>query len=399
VAERDETNKAVNANNAAVVVTDPKTGEILSFIGSKNYFEDSYPKGCDELPAGSCLFDPKYDVVSMGLRQPGSSFKPFVYATAFKKGFTPDTVLWDVKTEFNPNCSPLADQEKDIFGQDCYHPYNYDQNFRGRVSLRNSIAQSLNLPSVKLLYLAGLNNVLQTARDFGFTTLNDPARYGLSLVLGGGEVNLLELTSAYGVFAREGMKIPPVSILKIEDNNGNIIEQNQKQATKVLDTQIARQINDILSDNKARSPIFGENSMLYFPGYDVAAKTGTTESYKDAWTMGYTPFAVVGVWVGNSDNSPIDKKTGIGLAAPIWRKIMEKLLISNPIENFTDPDPILETKPALSGKLDSSDTHTILYYINKDDILGPQPQDPQKDQQYFNWQSGIDNWLRSHSQY
>jgi membrane peptidoglycan carboxypeptidase len=255
------------------------------------------------------------------------------------------------------------------------------------------------LPSVKLLYLAGLNNVLQTARDFGFTTLNDPARYGLSLVLGGGEVNLLELTSAYGVFAREGMKIPPVSILKIEDNNGNIIEQNQKQATKVLDTQIARQINDILSDNKARSPIFGENSMLYFPGYDVAAKTGTTESYKDAWTMGYTPFAVVGVWVGNSDNSPIDKKTGIGLAAPIWRKIMEKLLISNPIENFTDPDPILETKPALSGKLDSSDTHTILYYINKDDILGPQPQDPQKDQQYFNWQSGIDNWLRSHSQY
>ena len=237
---------------------------------------------------------------------------------------------------------------------------------------------------------------LQTASDFGITTLNNPERYGLSLVLGGGEVNLLEFTSAYGIFATEGQKISPVSILKIEDSNGNIIEQNQKQPTKVLDTQIARQINSMLSDNVARTPVFGANSQLYFPNNDVAVKTGTTENYNDAWTMGYTPFAAVGVWVGNNDNSPINRKTGGMIAAPIWHKIMNKLIATNPKENFTKPDPQQVTKPALNGSLDTQDTHTILYYINKDDVLEPQPTNPQTDPQYFNWQAGIDNYLKSH---
>ncbi|MDO8486112.1 MAG: transglycosylase domain-containing protein [Candidatus Staskawiczbacteria bacterium] len=393
VEEADKTNRTFNANNTALVVIDPKTGEILSLIGSKNYFEKSYPEGCEETPQGLCLFSPQFDVATMGYRQPGSSFKPFVYATAFKKGYTPDTVLWDVKTEFNPYCSPDANQLKDAYGLACYHPQNYDETYRGKVTIRQSLAGSLNLPSVKTLYLAGLNDSIQTAKDFGITTLNEPDRYGLSLVLGGGEVTLLEMTSAYGVFATEGVRSPIVSILKIEDSDGKIIEENKKQPTKVLDTQVARQINNILSDNSARAPIFGVNNALYFNGYQVAAKTGTTQYFNDAWTMGYTPFASVGVWVGNNDNSSTDKKTGIGLAAPIWRKIMQKLLESRPVENFNSPNLITNINPILLGQIDPADTHSILYYINKKDPLGPPPQNPTDDIEYLFWETGIKNWL------
>ena len=392
IEDSEKFNMARDANNTALVVIDPKTGEILSLVGSKNYFEKPYPIGCDEKPSGSCLFDPKFDVATMGLRQPGSSFKPFVYATAFNKGFTPDTILWDAKTEFNPNCPADGNGAIDSSGQQCYNPRNYDGLYRGKVSLRQSLAGSLNLPSVKIFYLTGMDKTLQAARDFGITTLNDPDRYGLSLVLGGGETNLLELTSAYGVFATEGLQTSSVSILKIEDSEGNIIEQNNKQPTKVLNTQTARQINNILSDNNARSFIFGPSSPLYFPGYQVAVKTGTTSNLKDGWTMGYTPYTVVGVWVGNSDNSPT-KDAGVGLAAPMWRKVMEKIITSRPAENFTPPDQITNRNPVLLGQLDPNNTNTILYYINKDDPLGPPPQNPSADPQYVLWQAGINNWL------
>ena len=389
----DKTNKTFNANNAALVVIDPKTGEILSLIGSKSYFEKSYPEGCDETPQGLCSFTPKFDVATMGLRQPGSSFKPFVYATAFKKGYTPDTVLWDVKTEFNPYCSPYANQSKDAYGLDCYHPQNYDGLYRGKVTMRQALAGSLNLPAVKTMYLSGLGDSLQTAQSLGITTLTDPDRYGLSLVLGGGEVTLLEMTSAYSVFATEGLRTPPVSILKIEDNEGKVIEQKKKEPTKVLDTQVARQISSILSDNSARAPVFGINNLLYFSGYQVAAKTGTTQYFNDAWTMGYTPSAAVGVWVGNSDNSSTNKKTGIGLAAPIWRKVMQKLLETYPVENFTPPDLITNINPVLLGQTDPNNPHSILYYINKDNPLGPAPQNPADDIGYLFWEVGIKNWL------
>ena len=396
VKDADKINVEFDANNTALVVIDPKTGEILSLIGSKDYFGKSYPKGCDQKPGGSCLFDPQYDVATIGQRQPGSSFKPFVYATAFKKGYTPDTMLWDVKTEFNTNCTPDGNQEtKDQYGLDCYHPQDYDGKYRGILSLRSALNQSLNIPSVELLYLAGVKDSLKTSYDMGITTLNQPDRYGLSLVLGGGEVTLLEMTSAYGVFATEGQKIPPVSILKIEDSNGNIIEENKKEATKVLDTQIARQINDILSDNNARAPIFGVNNALYFNNYQVAAKTGTTQYYNDAWTMGYSPFAVVGVWVGNNDNSSTNKKTGIGLAAPIWRKVMEKLLTSHPVENFIKPDTPQNINPVLLGKFPEGDPpHNILHYIDKNNPLGPPPQNPENDLMYLFWEMGVQNYIK-----
>jgi len=390
IKDADETNKSKGANNAAMVVLDPKTGEILALIGSKDYFADPYPE------TGGVLFDPKYDVAAMGERQPGSSFKPFVYATAFKKGYTANTVLWDVKTEFNPSCDPSGDAVVGANGSDCYSPQDYDGKNRGPVTIRTALDCSLNIPSVKVLYLAGIPNVLQTAKDFGMTTLRDTKNYGLSLVLGGGAVNLLELTGAYGVFATEGNYIPPISILKITDASGNIIEQNQTQPTKVLDTQIARQINNILSDNNARAPIFGANSPLSLPGYQVAAKTGTTENFIDGWTMGYTPFVVVGVWTGNNDNSPT-KDYGVGIAAPMWNEVMQKIVSSHPIENFTPPDDPKGTptnrSPVLLGQLPLGDTHTILYYVDKNNPLGSQPQNPASDPQYNLWQTGINNWL------
>ncbi len=380
------------AYNAATVAINPKTGEILALVGSKDYFGEPYPKGCDEQAGNKCLFAPKYDVVTMGQRQPGSSFKPLVYATAFKRGFTPDTVVWDVKTEFNTYCSPDAQQVVDATGSKCYHPQNYDGNVRGKVSLRQSLAGSLNIPSVKTLYLAGIPESLETARDLGITTLTDTNNYGLSLVLGGGDVNLMEMVSAYGVFATEGDYTAPVSILKITDSEGNIIEENKVNSTKVLDTQVARQISNILSDNNARSFIFGPNSPLNIPGYDVAVKTGTTQNYVDGWTLGYAPSIAVGVWVGNNNNVPT-YDSGVGLAAPIWHKIIEKVLEGQPKESFTAPDPITGRSAALMGTLPKEDIHTILHYVDRNNPLGPEPRYPEKDPQYSHWQAAITNWV------
>ncbi len=394
IKDADTKNKKQNANNSAVVVINPKTGEILTLIGSKDYFAKSYPEGCDTKTSGKCLFDPKYDVATIGQRQPGSSFKPFVYATAFKKGYTPSTQLWDVKTEFNINCDPSGTQTVSTSDDSkCYSPQDYDGLYRGPTSIRNALTQSLNIPAVQTLYLAGLNDSLQTAHNMGISTLNEPERYGLALVLGGGEVTLLDMTSAYGVFATEGQRTPPVSILKIEDSAGNIIEENNKQATQVLDTQVARQINDVLSDNVARTPIFGPNSPLYFPGYQVAAKTGTTENFRDGWTMGYTTFVAVGVWVGNNNNtSTLD--SGVGLAAPMWNKIMAKLLASRPAEFFTKPNPIENINPILLGQFPINEPpHSILHYIDKNNPLGPPPQNPSTDPMYTFWESSIQNWI------
>ncbi|OGZ84330.1 MAG: hypothetical protein A2599_02145 [Candidatus Staskawiczbacteria bacterium RIFOXYD1_FULL_39_28] len=393
IKESDKSLKSKNANNAAAAAINPKTGEILALVGSKDYFAKPYPEGCDEKGPNACLFAPKYDVATMGKRQPGSSFKPIVYATAFKKGFTPNTILWDVNTEFNPNCPPDGTGITDQYGLKCYSPQDYDGGNRGPVTMRQALDQSLNIPAVETLYLTGIYDSLQTARDLGITTLTDINNYGLSLVLGGGDVNLLEMTSAYGVFAAEGIYIPPISILKITDSDGNIIEENKKQPTKVLDTQIARTVNNVLSDNNARAPIFGFNSPLYFPNYQVAAKTGTTQNFVDGWTMGYAPSIAVGVWVGNNNNVPT-RDEGIGLAAPIWHKIMEKVLLSQPAENFNPPEPITTGRnPALLGQLPTGDTNTILYYVDKNNPLGSSPQNPASDPQYFMWQAAINNWL------
>lgn len=320
-------NKKNKAHNASLVAINPKNGEILSMVGSADWFGDSYPEGC--ISGKNCQFDPKLNVATYRIgRQPGSSFKPFVYATAFQNGYDDEYIVIDEKTNFG------------VWGNKEYIPQNYDGLFRGPVTLREALAQSLNIPSVKvLLDLAGLQESINTARKSGLTTLKESASfYGPAIVLGGGEVRLIDMVSAYGVFATEGRKQPAISILRIEDSKGNIIEQKKKTSRKILDEQTARLLNDILSDNEARSPMFGYNSPLYFPNYQVAAKTGTTDNWRDAWTIGYTPGIVAGVWVGNNDNSPMAKKPGIMFSTPIWHQFMETALAKLPQENFTPPD-------------------------------------------------------------
>jgi len=397
---RSERNKELfQASNAALVSINVPTGEILSWVGSKDFFNQE--------------IDGQVNVVTSN-RQPGSSFKPIVYAAAFEKGLTPETVLFDVETNFGPA------------GKKDYIPKNYNEKYYGPVTIRQALAGSLNIPGVKTLYLTGIRNSLNLAQKMGYTTLTDPDRYGLSLVLGGGEVKLLEHTAAFGVFAREGKKIPTICILKVENDQGKILEETNTQfveSQQVMSGQTARQINNILSDNQARSYIFGEKSSLTLANRPVAAKTGTTNNSRDAWTIGYTPDLVTGVWVGNNDNQIMTGKAdGSTLAAPIWNEFMQKALANTPVKKFNEPEATQIDKPILNGKI-PEDTivlkidkasqklateltpvsfieektfqnyYSILNYVDKNDIQGPTPTNPSLDPQYKRWQEGIAKWL------
>ncbi len=307
-----QSNLRFNAHNAALTVIDPKTGEVLVMVGSADYFKDSHPQGCT--PGLNCLFEP-YPNVSMRNRQPGSAFKPFVFATAFQKGYNDSTIVLDQQTNFGTVMNP-------------YIPKNYDGQFRGEVTLREALAQSLNVPSIRVLRdLAGLEDSILNAQAFGITTLTrPPSFYGLPLVLGGGEVKLLEMVAAYGVFSSGGFYNPPLFVIKITDKDGNIIEENKNTPRRVLESFVANLITDILSDNNARSPVFGLNSPLYFENHNVSVKTGTTQEYRDGWTIGYTSSIVVGVWAGNNDNTSMIRGESLVVAAPMWRLFMEKIL-------------------------------------------------------------------------
>ncbi|MBI1984932.1 MAG: transglycosylase domain-containing protein [Candidatus Wildermuthbacteria bacterium] len=312
VADHAKTNEAYHAYNAALVALDPNTGEILAMVGSKNWFaKESFPAGC--VPP-NCLFDPKVNVATrIPGRQPGSAFKPFAYVTAFMKGYDDKTKVVDELTNFG------------VWGDKEYIPQNYDGKFRGEVTLREALAQSLNIPSIKvLLNLAGIKDSIDIARDMGLGTIQaDPSNYGPSLVLGGGEVRLLDLVSAYGVFAAQGMRIPSLPILRIENKQGEVIKETKNTPIRILPEGSASLIGDILSDNSARTPIFGSRSILYFPDRTVSVKTGTTQDFRDGWVMGYTKDIAAGVWVGNSDNSSMSKEPGIVVAGPIWRQFLD----------------------------------------------------------------------------
>ena len=305
-------NISSGAHNAALVALNPQTGEILAMVGSKDWNADS--EGCTQ--EKGCLFDPKVNIATWGQgRQPGSAFKPFVYAVAFQKGASPETTVMDEQTNFG------------VWGGKEYIPQNYDGKWHGEVTLREALAQSLNIPAVKvLLNFAGIPDSIEFAKKLGITTLKDPSFYGPALVLGGGEVRLLDMVSAYGVFAADGKKTPPISILKIEDAQGNVLETNQNTSIRVVSPIITQQVTNILSDNEARSPVFGPNSSLYIPGYQVAAKTGTTQEYKDAWAIGYTDYIVAGVWAGNNNGTPSIKDAAVTLAAPIWNQFMRQAI-------------------------------------------------------------------------
>jgi len=396
-----------NASNAALVAIDPKTGQILTMVGSRDYFDKE--------------IDGQFNVATAN-RQPGSAFKPFVYATAFNKGFTPNSVLFDVPTEFQVGCDPYGKAYPGFDQKKCYKPENFDGKYKGPITLRSALGESRNIPSVKLLYLAGLNDSIKTARDFGITTLTDPNRYGLTLVLGGGEVKLLDMVSAYGVFATGGIRHPYKAILKIEDSEGKILEEYQDEAYEVFPKNPILMVDNVLADNEARTPLFGPRSFLYFKDREVAGKTGTTEDNKDAWLIGFTPNIVLGVWNGNNDNKPMKK--GSSIAGPMWHEFMEILLNKFPEENF-EPPVIPDSKEMppvirglwqggqsffidkISGKLATDLTppetkeervitsvHSILYWLKKDN-LKEKPEKPEDDRQFKNWETSVQNWWQN----
>ncbi len=378
-----ENEKKYKARNSALVAIDPKNGQIVSMVGSRDFFDKAIPGQFN---------------IATAERQPGSSFKPIVYASALKLGYTPETVIFDVPTQFSTLCDaygkPLRAGASDSI---CYMPENYDGLFRGPVSLREALAQSLNIPAVKLLYLSGLTNAVSLAQSMGLSTIKDPSRYGLSLVLGGGEVTLLEITNAYGAFANNGIYSKHQGILEIRDRDDSVLEKFTASQTEVLPETVTSQLSSMLSDNVARTPSYGANSALYFKDRPVAVKTGTTNDYKDVWVVGYTPSIVIGMWAGNNDNTPIDKRTAGFVLAPIWRKAMDKAVSNTPVEYFPDPLPNTSSKQILRGLYcGSNGIHTILASVIKDNPDGPYPNNPSNDSQYDLWENGLQRWLSTH---
>lgn len=388
--------KGLGASNAALVAIDPRNGNILAMAGSLDYFNTDIDGNVN---------------VAIRHRSPGSSLKPFVYTAAFAKGYTPETILVDAETDF---------------GQD-YKPKNYDLKERGPVTMRVALANSLNIPAVKTLYLVGVKEATDLAQAMGLESLTDPDRYGLSLVLGGGEVRLVDLVSGYSVFAAEGVRHPHRAVLKVDSREETLfdITEEDPESEDVLDTQVARLTNNVLSDNNARALTFGTGSYLQLGSRPVAAKTGTTQEYRDGWTVGFTPSLAAGVWAGNNDNSPMGSHSaGASTAAPIWNAFMRRALAGTPIEQFNPPEPIQNVHqgiltgqlPEVKGKwVDETKTlytpdcpvavgqprtfkelRSILFYVRRNNPQGPPPARAESDPQFANWEAGVAAWRDKH---
>lgn len=340
VATGAEKNTVQGAANAGLVALDPKSGQVLAMVGSKNYFDTTIDGNVN---------------ITTSLRQPGSAFKPFAYAAAFESGFQPETPILDTPTNFGPDGS----------GHD-YIPRNYDGRSHGLMTMRQALAMSLNIPAVQTLALAGVEHTITLATRLGITTLTDPKRYGLALVLGGAEVKPIDMAHAFSVFSQEGIRHDLQSITSIIDRNGKeILQAKTTEGTLVLDHNIAKKINSILSDNQARTPIFGAHSPLAFPpGIQVAGKTGTTQNFRDAWTVGYTPSIAVAVWAGNNDNRPMHAGAdGIFVAAPIWRAFMDIALKRFPETGFASYEKDTKAQSLFTLSPDLIGGNTI--YIDK----------------------------------
>jgi 1A family penicillin-binding protein len=346
------------AENAAMVTLDPKTGQILAMVGSRDYFDEK--------------IDGKYNIAT-ALRQPGSTFKPIVYLLSFMKGFEPETVLYDVPTQFSTNCDAYGTS---LNGGKCYAPVNYDGNFHGPVSLRIALQNSINIPAVKLLYLVGVKNTLDFAKKLGITSLGDTSRFGLSLVLGGGEVSLLEMTNVYSTFANSGVYNKTTPILEIKDKNGEILEKYVQKSIDVVPKEYTDKLSNVLSDPEARSLTFSRGNPINFYDRQVAAKTGTTNDFRDVWVMGYTPSIAVGTWGGNNDNRSVGNIAGAVLS-PMWRKYMNFVLKDLPVETFDAPVSDATSTPSwLNGNYCANGAGTILRFIGGSGSKGG-PSDPQ----------------------
>ena len=310
-------------SNGAALVTNPQTGEILSMVGSKNYFDFAHDGQVN---------------VTLRARQPGSSIKPLTYALALERGMTPASTIADEPVVYT------------AAGSEPYSPKNYDGKFHGTVTLREALASSYNIPAVKLLHQIGLNTLIDKAKAIGVSTWEDRKRFGLALTLGAGEVPMVELAQIYGTFANDGYTVPLNPILEIKDAAGNVLYENTCalqgvgcQATRNFSPLVAAQISSILSDNFARTPAFGPQSVLHIPGQEVAVKTGTTNNMKDNWTIGYTGDRLVAVWVGNNDNTPMSYvASGITGASPIWNKIMRSMLSTDDPHHFALPSGLIQ---------------------------------------------------------
>lgn len=323
---------AYNANDGALVAIQPSSGEILAMVGSADFYNDA--------------IDGQVNMATSPTRQPGSSIKPITYIAAFEKGWTPAALIWDVPTEFPPSGVPNDPSPP-------YIPVNYDGRFHGPVTVRSALANSFNIPAVKALQFAGIyddpntdneDGMVSVAKKLGITSLTRPD-YGLSLTLGGGEVSLLEMTGAYSVIANGGSRKPPIAISRILDHNGIIVFESQPTpGDQVIRPEHAFLISSIMSDNDARTPMFGANSVLNLP-FQAAAKTGTSNDFRDNWTLGYTPDIAVGVWVGNADYTPMQEITGVTGAAPIWSEFIQfavQKISGGNLTPFTKPSGIVD---------------------------------------------------------
>ncbi len=397
VASRTAQNSSkYNAKNASLVAIDVPTGQVRAMVGSADFFDEE--------------IDGQVNVATAP-RQPGSSFKPIVYAAAFALGYSPQTILFDLETDFPTDQGP-------------YHPRNYDLKEHGPVTMRQALAGSLNIPAVKTLYLAGVDRVLGLARDLGYTSLGDRSRFGLSLVLGGGEVSLLEHVSAYSAFARGGSFVPYSSVLRVESSDGRPLEEwHQPEGVSATSPEVAAALTDVLSDNGARAFVFGAANSLTLPDRSVAAKTGTTNDYHDAWTVGYTPQIAAGVWVGNSSNEAMSRGAdGSVVAAPIWQRFMVAAHRNLSVQSFPPMPPSFNysQKPMLNGQWEGSETrafdsrsglpatpatppefvversyrqvHSILHWVSRDNPLGATPSDPPSDPAYAPWEAPVAKW-------
>jgi 1A family penicillin-binding protein len=322
---------AFNVGNGAALITNPKTGEILAMVGSRDYFDQAHDGNVN---------------VTTSQRQPGSSIKVVNYAVALQSGYSPSSIISD---------TPIAYKN----AWETYAPVNYDGRYHGNITLRTALASSYNIPAVKVLASYGVDKMVAMGKLLGITTWEDSSRFGLSLTLGGGEVKMTDMAVVYGTLANNGQKVVLHPILKVVNYQGKVLEAGDCekgsatvaaaaddkilcQPQQVVPASVAYLLSDILSDNAARTPAFGPNSALVIPGNQVAVKTGTTNEKRDNWTIGYTPNVVVAVWVGNNDNSPMSAiASGITGASPIWHNIMVNLLKNQPVSHFDKPQDLV----------------------------------------------------------
>lgn len=317
VAQHVNENSHLNVQNGAALISDPRNGDILAMVGSRDYFDQENDGNVN---------------IATSLRQPGSTIKIVTYALALENGYTEATLLDD---------SPLTIASSD--GGPSYTPVNYDGTYHGRQTLRNSFANSYNIPAVRVAQSLGVNNIISMGRDMGITTWSDPSRYGLSITLGGGETRMTDLVTVFGTVANSGKMISLNPVLSVTDAYGEKIYTKEVSPKQVLSPGAAYIISDILADNTARSSAFGSSSPLHIPNRNVSVKTGTTDNMRDNWTVGYTNKYVVATWVGNNDNTPMSQSltSGITGAAPMWNNIMTSLLENSPPEKLSIPEELV----------------------------------------------------------